>query len=61
MEHGEDQVEGETHQEELAHLQPLEVQEALAEGVLQQVLVLSLYERNEHVALSSSLGRNQHL
>ncbi len=52
MEHGEDQVEGEAHHEELAHLEPLKVEEALAERVFQQVVVPRLDEGDEHPALA---------
>ncbi len=52
VEHGEDQVEGEAHHEELPHLQPLQVQEALAQRVLQQVVVARLDEGDEHTALA---------
>ena len=43
-----------------AYLQPLEMEEALAERVLQEVVVPDLDEVNEHGALALALVRYQH-
>ena len=61
VEHGEDEVEGETDEEELANLQPLEVKEALTERMLEKMIVTSLDEGHEHGALPLALVRNQNL
>ena len=61
VEHGEHQVEGQAHHEELTDLQPLEVQEALAERVLQQVVVARLDEGHEHRALAAVPRGDEHL
>ena len=42
------------------NLEPLEMQEALAEGVLQEVVVPDLDEVDEHGALALALVRYQH-
>ena len=55
-----EEVEHEADKEELAHLQPLEVQEALAQRVLQQVVVPDLDEVDEHGALALALVGDQH-
>ena len=61
MQHREDEVECERHEEELADLQPLQVEEALAERVLQEVVVARLYEGHEHRALAPALVGDQDL
>ena len=43
-----------------AYLQPLKMKEALAEGVLQEVVVPDLDEVDEHGALALALVRYQH-
>ena len=60
VEHGEDEVEGETDEEELANLQPLEVKEALTERMLEKMIVTSLNEGHEHGALPPTLVWYQH-
>ena len=57
MEHGKDEMECQGHEEELANLQPLKMKEALAERVLEQVVVAGLDKGDEHGALPSHLVR----
>ena len=45
---------------EIANLKPLEMQEALAQRVLQEVVVPDLDEVDEHGALALALVRYQH-
>ena len=61
VEHREDEVEGEADKEELADFEPLEVKEALAERVLEEVVVAGLYEGHEHGALPAALVGDEHL
>ena len=44
----------------ITNLQPLQMEEALAEGVLQEVVVPDLDEVDEHGALALALVRYQH-
>ena len=61
VKHGEYQVEGQGHEEELPNLQPLQMKEAFTERVFEQVIVPSLYKGDEHGALPPDLIRNEDL
>ena len=60
VEHREDQVEGEAHEEKLSDFEPLEVEKTLAERVFEEMIVSSLYEGHEHSALTTTFVWNQH-
>ena len=58
MDEREEEVEDQADEEELAHLQPLQVQEAFAERMFQKVVVTDLNEVDEHAAFASGLVGN---
>ena len=61
VEDGEKEVEHEADEEELSDFEPLEVEEGLAQRVLEQVVVPDLDEVHEHGTLSLGLVGDQHL
>ena len=60
VQHGEDQVEGQTDEEKLPDFQPLEVEKTLTERMFEEMVVTRLYEGHEHCALTTTLVWNQH-
>ena len=54
VEHGEDQVECQAHEEKLSHFEPLEMEKTLTERMFEEMIMSGLDKGHEHCAFSST-------